>query len=95
MIPKTQGLIYATLKLNQLEMRRLRRAVGRCELCGADGTVSFFDPLVMDHDHSTGLTRGIVCRSCNRAIDLVERRRPCRYPPPGLAAWLQRGLLAA
>lgn len=32
---------------------------GRCGLCG------FVDSLVMDHDHRTGLERGLLCRSCN------------------------------
>lgn len=32
---------------------------GRCGLCG------FIESLVMDHDHTTGLERGLLCRSCN------------------------------
>lgn len=32
---------------------------GRCGLCG------FISGLVMDHDHRTGLERGLLCRSCN------------------------------
>jgi hypothetical protein len=32
---------------------------GRCGLCG------FIERLVMDHDHRTGLERGLLCRSCN------------------------------
>lgn len=32
---------------------------GRCGLCG------FRDQLVEDHCHDTGLTRGMLCRSCN------------------------------
>ena len=32
---------------------------GRCGLCG------FRDRLVEDHDHETGMVRGLLCRSCN------------------------------
>jgi hypothetical protein len=32
----------------------------RCAICGARPT-----PLVLDHDHRTGLIRGYLCRSCN------------------------------
>lgn len=33
--------------------------LGRCAMCAAA------KPLVEDHDHQTGLTRGWLCRSCN------------------------------
>jgi len=35
----------------------------RCAICGLS---SVSRPLVMDHDHATGLCRGILCRECNR-----------------------------
>lgn len=43
----------------------LRRAfrdwhAGRCAVCGVSHM-----PLVDDHDHDTGLIRGLLCRSCN------------------------------
>jgi len=33
---------------------------GRCAICEVEG-----QELVTDHDHSTGLVRGLLCRSCN------------------------------
>jgi Recombination endonuclease VII len=35
------------------------RQSGRCAVCGATGR------LVADHDHNTGLLRGLLCPSCN------------------------------
>jgi hypothetical protein len=32
---------------------------GRCAICGTEG------PLHADHDHDTGLLRGMLCQSCN------------------------------
>ena len=37
-------------------------AVKRCEICGADG------PLVVDHCHSTGEVRGMICAHCNSGL---------------------------
>lgn len=48
-------------------------ADGRCALCG------FIEPLVEDHDHRTGLTRGYICRSCNASEGKSDH--------PGLTAW--------
>jgi Recombination endonuclease VII len=39
------------------------RRCGPCEICGAHS-----EPLHFDHDHSTGLFRGWLCGSCNRAL---------------------------
>ncbi len=36
---------------------------GRCAMCQV--TDWFDNQLVMDHDHDTGLIRGLLCRGCN------------------------------
>ena len=39
-----------------------------CEICGHIGNTSADRQLNYDHDHSTGLFRGVLCRTCNQAI---------------------------
>lgn len=37
---------------------------GRCALCGTTPTHG----LVVDHDHTTGRVRGLLCQWCNRSF---------------------------
>ena len=39
---------------------------GRCALCGTETKDEYLD---VDHDHSTGLVRGLLCRKCNLWLD--------------------------
>ncbi|MGC4778642.1 endonuclease domain-containing protein [Micromonospora chalcea] len=55
-------------------------ARGRCAVCGQGHTVG---RLVRDHDHASGLIRGLLCSSCNTAEGRTDsllfnnyRRRP-------------------
>ena len=38
-----------------------------CEICGRDA-------IVIDHEHATGRIRGMLCKSCNGKVGLVEAR---------------------
>jgi DNA-directed RNA polymerase subunit RPC12/RpoP len=40
----------------------------KCGICGHEQTTQELD---VDHDHTTGKVRGLLCRSCNRAIGLI------------------------
>lgn len=45
---------------------------GRCAICGTDTPSKrrvFFD---VDHCHTTGKVRGLLCEVCNRAIGLLK-----------------------
>jgi hypothetical protein len=53
--------------------RLLLRQGGRCALCGElpeNGR-----SLNIDHDHETGLVRGLLCHHCNTAIGLFRESR--------------------
>lgn len=43
-------------------------AHGICEVCGTRAD------LHVDHDHSSGVVRGLLCRGCNTALGLVGER---------------------
>ena len=48
---------------------------GRCAICGSEGfrieKQSRF-MLALDHCHSTGRVRGMLCHNCNRALGLLQ-----------------------
>jgi hypothetical protein len=45
---------------------------GVCALCKRPPTAK--KRLVVDHNHSTGMIRGLLCDACNRALGLIEVR---------------------
>lgn len=54
------------------QVRVFGRAVtadDRCEICGIDRTPQ--RRLGFDHDHDTGVVRGVLCSNCNSAIGLL------------------------
>ena len=57
----------------------LERQNGRCAICGqVDGGGSKYGlrrRLAVDHDHVTGIVRGLLCAKCNSALGLFEHDR--------------------
>ena len=92
--PGKPGLIYSGRGFRETAAGvALLAAHDACECCGVSGDL---ERLFVDHDHSTGLVRGVLCNACNGALgsyrDNVEMMR--RYvevlrtpgmPNPGTA----------
>jgi hypothetical protein len=41
---------------------------GVCGICGLEQSVDFSDRLFVDHCHTTGVVRGLLCHHCNTAL---------------------------
>ena len=60
---KKQGI---DITFNDYE-ERYTRLEGRCEICN-----DFHPSLCVDHDHKTGLVRGLLCRPCNLGLSAFQ-----------------------
>ena len=67
------GVAYKKLRPEEKEL--LKQNCGACELC--DKT----EGLVIDHDHETGMVRGVLCGPCNLRIGWIEAMN---------LAWIER-----
>jgi hypothetical protein len=47
---------------------------GRCAICDRE-ELEMRTPLVMDHNHKTGVIRGLLCHRCNLLVGLIEHDR--------------------
>lgn len=72
---------YLTYGIESWKMREYRKDTTKCELCGRTETTNSsngtYNPnhvnkLCQDHNHSTGLFRGLLCSTCNRALGWYE-----------------------
>ena len=48
---------------------------GVCAVCGLPETTitrGYLQPLAVDHDHSSGKIRGLLCVKCNTALGLLK-----------------------
>jgi len=43
---------------------------GKCAICG-----DAQEMLVVDHDHTTGTVRGLLCHKCNQGIGLLRESK--------------------
>lgn len=60
----------------------LARANEACEICTRRGR------LVIDHDHQTGVMRGLLCMPCNRQLGMVDSGQS--VPTPKQSAYLSQ-----
>lgn len=77
--PTRKGRVYDPTKEHEYWIRRrfglspteykrlLALQGGGCAICGAETSVNG-QRLAVDHDHTTGAIRGLLCRSCNLGI---------------------------
>lgn len=76
-------------KLKHAELPEVRelwwlRQGRRCALCQLDLKL---DDAVMDHDHATGVCRGVLHRGCNSMLGKIENNHK-RYGVPQVGAFL-------
>lgn len=57
---------YGLSKEGYMEM--LKEQAHRCRICGLDEVDMLDTKLHVDHNHSTGLIRGLLCRACNHGV---------------------------
>jgi len=72
-----------------------QRQQGKCLLCGITGTGH--QNLYIDHCHTTGAIRGLLCPSCNSNLGMVESTGVLHLPASemhvisaSVASWLNR-----
>lgn len=65
---KQMGIVLSTEEYNQI----LNLQNGRCALCDLH-TSALNHRLCVDHDHSTGKIRGLICKSCNAMLAWLEK----------------------
>jgi hypothetical protein len=68
-LERTYGIDYAEYT------RMLEEQGGRCAICRGEGFTmkeSHSLKLVVDHCHSSGAVRGLLCHNCNRSLGLFK-----------------------
>lgn len=55
------------------------RAAGHCECCDGHDMGDKRTGLVVDHEHTTGVIRGLVCHNCNMKLASGDVSHIVRY----------------
>lgn len=70
---RTARRIRSYYKINENEYRNLyEQQKGLCAICGRPELKRRNTMLCVDHDHTTGKVRGLLCGTCNSAIGYFE-----------------------
>ncbi len=82
------------------ELEYARRLLGQDGCCAICRVGSWIKPLNIDHDHVTGIVRGLLCTPCNTALGLLEldgeeAERRARLIPQYFAGAAARAVKAA
>ncbi len=70
---KSNYKILYNITIEQFD-EMFREQEGACAICKRDGV-----KLVVDHDHSTGLARALLCNKCNHGLGRFEDNIPLMY----------------
>lgn len=73
----TTAYLLRSYKITLDDYETMLNAQGhKCKICGGEGFIMNSNrhklKLVVDHCHSTGRVRGLLCHNCNRAIGLLQ-----------------------
>ena len=63
---KSLRVKYGMSESAYLDMYELQK--GRCAICGTDNWGGKYNVANVDHDHSTGKVRGLICQNCNTGL---------------------------
>lgn len=56
--------------------KKLKEQGGLCDICKKPLDSNHFDKLSIDHNHTTGELRGLLCNRCNTALGLLKEDIP-------------------
>jgi hypothetical protein len=79
-----KGSFYENKKRREIRLRWLDAQGGKCDICQVVLPLVHKIYVSLDHDHKTGLVRGVLCRLCNNTLgflkdDLVIIQRAIDY----------------
>lgn len=57
-----------------LYQQMFKKQRGRCAICRKPETSQRYKTLTVDHCHSTGKIRGLLCSNCNRGLGLFREK---------------------
>jgi hypothetical protein len=61
------GILKRTYGISMSDFEAMQESQsGKCAICGSDKT------LVVDHNHTTGKIRALLCNQCNTAVGLLQ-----------------------
>ena len=57
--------------------RMLADQAGQCAICGGTDPKNRYGMMCVDHCHTTGAVRSLLCNPCNLALGVIERAPAC------------------
>lgn len=76
-------------EVKELRTQQLERQDNSCALCGQ----FILDDAVLDHDHKTGVIRGVLHRGCNALLGKIENNMPRNRVDMGRLAQIANNLI--